>query len=89
MFENSALGKLKRASCNGGNNSFTDVSIIRCSYCDVEKFSSFFYFVAEGYRQKLNHSESFLIYGTRISVYRQKHSTKFSKLQISNNIIYY
>ena len=32
VFKNSALRELKRASCNGGNNSFTDVSIIRCSY---------------------------------------------------------
>ena len=32
MFENSELRELKRASCNGGNNSFTDVSIIRRSY---------------------------------------------------------
>ena len=27
-----ALRELKRASCNGGNNSFTGVSIIRRSY---------------------------------------------------------
>ena len=77
-FENSALRELKRASCNGGNNSFTDVSIIRRSYCDVEKCSSFFNFVAEGYRQKLNHSESFPIYDiTLISAQRIGNSTLY------------
>ena len=60
MFENSALGELKGASWNGGNNSFTDVSIIRHLLGDVENFFEFLNFVAEGY---LNHGENFPIYG--------------------------
>ena len=32
------LRELKRASCNGGNNSFTDVSIIRRSYYVTLKY---------------------------------------------------
>ena len=32
MFENSEVREVKRASCNGGNNSNTDVSIILHSY---------------------------------------------------------
>ena len=42
-FENSALRELKRASCNGGNNSFTDVSIIRRSYYVTVKNFRVFY----------------------------------------------
>ena len=42
MFENSELRVLKRASCKGGNNSFTDVSIIRhFYYATLIFFSSF------------------------------------------------
>ena len=58
-FENSALREL----CNGGNNSFTDVSIIRRSYYVTLKILEFLNFVAEGYRRKLNHGENFPIYG--------------------------
>ena len=64
MFENSVLRELKRVSCNGGNNSFTDVSIIRCSYYVTLKIFEFLNFVAEGYRRKLNHGENFPIYGS-------------------------
>ena len=42
MFENSALRELKHASCNGGNNSFMDASIIRrYYYVTLKHFLSF------------------------------------------------